>query len=278
MRIPVIGGSVRIMENGLPRGTETILLVDDEEQLRHTTTSMLERLGYKVLRAATAEQALHLATLSNAHLLLVDVVLPQMSGLELAHKISALRPGIHILYFSSDTSEEVLDDRVEMRPGVGFLQKPFSVGDMARTLRNLLDTPVPLPDTTKPAPHGNESVLVVDDDPQTRRFMTRALERLGYHILEAHYPERALAIAENSRVHLVVMDVVMPQMTGPELALAITEIKPQVRFLFVSGIAHEELVVEQSPGKAEARFLQKPFSANELGTAVREILDAPARS
>ncbi len=91
------------MDTGLPCGTETILLVDDEEQIRVATTRILESLGYKILQAATPEQALHLATLSNAHLLLVDVVLPQMSGLTLAHKISAIRPGIHILYFSGYT-------------------------------------------------------------------------------------------------------------------------------------------------------------------------------
>ena len=266
------------MENGLPEGTETILLVEDDERLRHATARILERLGYKVIQAATAEQALHLATLSNVHLLLVDVVLPQMSGLKLAKKISTLRPGIHILYFSAYTSEDVLVDPADKQPGVGFLQKPFSAGDIARTLRSLLDSPIPLPTTTKPAPHGNESILVVDDDPQTRHFTTRALEALEYHVLEAQYPDRALAIAENSRVHLVVMDVVMPQMTGPELARAITGIKAKVRFLFVSGSAPEELVLEQSSGEVDARFLQKPFTAHELGRAVRDLLDAPVRS
>ena len=263
------------MESGLPRGTETILLVDDEEQVRAATTRILESLGYKVLRAATPEQALHLATLSNAHLLLVDVVLPQMSGLSLAHKIAAIRPGIHILYFSGYTSEEVLDDQIEARPGVGFIQKPFTAGDMARALRSLLDTPVPVPEAAKPTPGGTESVLVVDDDPTTRRFMTRALKRLGYHILEAQYPDRALAIAENSRIHLIVMDVVMPEMTGPELARAIAEMKPKVRCLYVSDKPPEELVLEQCAG-ATARFLQKPFTADELGKAVRETLDAPS--
>ncbi len=86
--------------------------------------------------------------------------------------------------------------------------------------------------------------------------------------------DRALAIAENSRIHLIVIDVVMPEMTGPELAGAIAEMKPQVRCLYVSGKPPEELVLEQCAG-ATARFLQKPFTADELGKAVRETLDAP---
>ncbi len=260
------------MIDGLPGGDETILLVDDEELVRTTTARILESLGYGVIQAATAEQAIHMATISSAHLLLSDVVLPQMSGLTLAHKIAALRPTIHILFFSAYTSAEVLGDMQDQRPGVGFLQKPFTAAQLAASVRSVLDTPVPLPRDARPAPRGSEAILVVDDDPNTRRYMTRALERLGYHVLEAQYPDRALAIAENSRFDLVVTDVVMPEMMGPELARAIQKLKPRVRFLFVSGRAPEELVKEQTAG-GEEQFLQKPFTPDELGIAVRRILD-----
>jgi len=172
-----------------------------------------------------------------------------MTGPELARAIAEMKPQVRCLYVSGKPPEELV---LEQRPGATarFLQKPFTAGDMARALRSLLDTPVPVPEAAEPTPHGTESVLVVDDDPTTRRFMTRALERLGYHILEAQYPDRALAIAENSRIHLIVMDVVMPEMTGPELARAIAEMKPQVRCLYVSGKPPEELVLEQRPGAA----------------------------
>lgn len=269
---------MQISESSLPRGRETILLVDDEEPIRLATARILERLGYKVLQAGTADQALQLATLTRADLLLVDVVLPQMSGLKLAHKISAIRPDIHILYFSAYTSEDVLDDQMEDRPGVGFIQKPFTAGDMARTIRNLLDTPISPPLRTQPTPGGSESILVVDDDPQTRRFISRTLERLGYRVLEAELPDQAMIIAHGSVVHLIVMDVVMPQMTGPELARAIAELSPQARFLYVSGKAPEDLIQEQRSGEAEALFLQKPFTSDEIGRAVRGALDGSPQS
>lgn len=261
------------MENGLPQGSETILLVDDEEQVRKTTALVLERFGYKVIQAGSAEQALRMANNANFDLLLMDVVLPQMSGLSLAHKISAIRPGTPILYFSAYTSDEILEDQFEKRPGVGFIRKPYTAGAMARAVRDLLDQPVSPTTVTDPTPRGTESVLVVDDDPQTRRFMVKSLERLGYHILEAQDPDRALSIALKSNVDLVVVDVVLPKISGPGLARSIAVGKPDLRYLFVSGTAPAELSLEPVPGDRKPAVLMKPFSPNELGEAVRRALD-----
>jgi len=263
------------MEDGLPQGSETILLVDDEEQVRTTTARVLERFGYKVIQAGSAEQALQMTSISSFHLLLMDVVLPQMSGLSLAHKIAAIRPGIRILYFSAYTSDEILDDQFEKRPGVSFIRKPFTAGAMARAVRELLDETIPAPVVPDPTPRGTESVLVVDDDPQTRRFMVKSLERLGYHTLEAQDPERALSIALKSKLDLVVADVVLPRMSGLAMARSMAGGKPDLRYLFVSGKAPAEAALEQAPGKREPTFLMKPFSPNELGEAVRRTLDVP---
>lgn len=264
------------MESDLPQGSETILLVDDEEQVRTTTARVLERFGYDVIQAGSAERALQLAEASRFQLLLMDVVLPQMSGLSLAHKIAALRPGIRILYFSAYTSDEILEDQFEKRPGVGFIRKPFTAGAMARAVRDLLDEPLSKPLPPERTPAGTESILVVDDDSQTRRFMAKSLERLGYHILEAQDPDRAVPIALKSNVDLVVADVVLPGMSGPAMARVVAAAKPELRYLFVSGKGPAETALQRSPDDPQATFLMKPFSPNDLGEAVREALDAPA--
>lgn len=263
------------MENRLPQGTETVLVVDDEAQILAATSQILQRLGYTALTAGSAEEALDLAGSRDFDLLIMDIVLPQMSGLALAHKISTIRPGTRILFSSAYTSEEVLDDHMERRPGVAFLQKPFTAGQLARSVRSVLRTHrVSSPQAEDPPEGRGESILVVDDDPHTQRFMTRALERLGYHVLEARNPDQALAFTGKSDVHLAILDVVMPRMTGPELARAIRQGKPRVRILYVSGKAPEELGREDGAGEEGMGFLAKPFTAIELGKAVRELLDA----
>jgi len=260
------------MDRAPPTGTETILLVDDQEPVRKTTARILERLGYRVLQAGEAEQALRMAGLSNIHLLLMDVVLPGMSGLELAGKIASMRPSARILYTSAYTSEEVLDERLEDHPGVDFLQKPYGPAELGQAVRDLLDRAVPSAPAPEPIPEGDESILVVEDDDQTRRLMVRMLEPLGYRVLEAHYPDRARTIVANSRVDLVVVDVVLPETDGMSLARAMAQEKPSLRFLFISGKAPEALARERAPGPS-FHFLQKPFTPLELGQAVRGALD-----
>jgi CheY-like chemotaxis protein len=258
----------------LPTGTETILVVEDDSELRETVIRMLERLGYRVMPAPDPERALNLATLSPADLVLVDVVLPQMSGLTLAHKIATLRPGIRILYMSGYTTDEILDDHGDRQPGVGFLQKPFTPRQIAGAIRRLLDAAASEPVDSSPVAGGSESILVVDDDDPLRGVMARTLRRLGYRVHETGVPEAAVRIAVESSVDLVVMDVVLPGQSGLAVAHTISSQHPAVRFLYVSGFTSGEVLNGQVTEDSSDGFLDKPFTPDDLGRAVREVLDA----
>ena len=125
----------------IPAGRgEMILVVEDEPSIRELTQQMLEALGYNVLVAGIPSEALHLA---NAHagdisLLLTDVVMPEMDGRELAHQMHAARPDIKTLFMSGYTSN-VIAHRGVLDDGVDFIQKPFSIGDLAAKIRAVLD-------------------------------------------------------------------------------------------------------------------------------------------
>jgi CheY-like chemotaxis protein len=123
-------------------GTETLLLVEDEEGVRRLTREVLEEHGYTVLEASDWQSALGLAGSHGGplHLLLTDVVMPEMGGPEVASRLSALRPGIKVLYMSGYTNYAVFH-RGLLDAGVAFLQKPFSPNELARRVRELLDEP-----------------------------------------------------------------------------------------------------------------------------------------
>ncbi|MFH1725780.1 MAG: response regulator [Elusimicrobiota bacterium] len=124
------------------RGSETVLLVEDDGIVRKSALRVLGNCGYKILAAANGEEALRMTSRhpERIHLLLTDLVMPGMDGRDLAKRVVSARPGIKVLYMSG-YSEEVVAERGMMKPGVSFLQKPFSPYDLARTLRELLDAP-----------------------------------------------------------------------------------------------------------------------------------------
>jgi len=126
-------------------GTETILLVEDEANLRYLARQYLEKQGYKIIEAADGAVAMQIAVAHEAviHLLLTDVIMPGMNGRELAQRIAEIRPNVKILYMSGYT-ENVIGHNGMLDAGVRLLQKPFNLRDLKSKVREVLDaTPTP---------------------------------------------------------------------------------------------------------------------------------------
>ncbi|MBF0232689.1 MAG: transporter substrate-binding domain-containing protein [Desulfamplus sp.] len=121
-------------------GSETILLVEDEPMILDMTTTMLEMSGYTVLAAASPDEAIRLAKdhTGKIHLLMSDVVMPEMNGRDLAGQINDLYPDIRLLFMSGYTSNVIAHHGI-LDDGVEFMQKPFSMADMSAKVRELLD-------------------------------------------------------------------------------------------------------------------------------------------
>jgi PAS domain S-box-containing protein len=124
------------------RGTETILLAEDSTLLRVLTCALLENNGYEVIAAENGMEAVKLAERFDRpiHLLLTDVVMPGMSGRELADRLAVKRPDMRVLYMSGYTDDAIVHHGV-LEPGLSFLQKPFSQEALTHKLRKVLDRP-----------------------------------------------------------------------------------------------------------------------------------------
>jgi two-component system CheB/CheR fusion protein len=122
--------------------------------------------------------------------------------------------------------------------------------------------------------HGNETILVVEDEASVRAVTRRVLERRGYHVMEAADGPDALRVSRGfaESIDLLLTDVVMPDMSGREVAFQLARERPGMKVLYVSGHTHDAIVhhgVLNEPGQ----FLRKPFTQNVLAARVREILD-----
>ena len=127
---------------------------------------------------------------------------------------------------------------------------------------------------TMPAGSAGLRILVVDDEPAIRALAVRALSDLGYRVLAAGSGRDAirLASAAAGEIHLLVTDVVMPEMGGHELADRLRELRPELAVLYVSGYT-ENGVARHGIMARDMAFLPKPFTIEALGRKVREVLD-----
>jgi two-component system cell cycle sensor histidine kinase/response regulator CckA len=124
--------------------------------------------------------------------------------------------------------------------------------------------------------HGSETILLVEDEEQLRAVAANILRRNGYDVLEAHDAADAIRLSEqhDKPIHLLLSDVVMPQMSGPELAKRLTLTRPAMRVLCMSGYT-DDSIVRHGVLAAEFAYLQKPITPDTLGRKVRDVLDLP---
>ena len=116
-----------------------ILVVEDEPAVRHMSVDALRELGYTVVQAENAEQALQQLDLQpSIALLFTDIVMPDMNGRRLADELVTRRPGLRVLHTTGYTQNAVIHNGV-LDPGVAFLPKPFSLDSLARKVRQVLD-------------------------------------------------------------------------------------------------------------------------------------------
>ena len=169
-------------------GTETILLVEDEANLRYLARQYLEKQGYKVIEAADGAVAVQIAVAHEGviHLLLTDVIMPGMNGRELAQRVSEIRPNVKVLYMSGYT-ENVIGHNGMLDAGIRLLQKPFNLRDLKRIVREVLDaTPTP--------PEVTMSMQSAEPLRSTRTRENSPLRAQRFHL---HLPLRYRRLGEN---------------------------------------------------------------------------------
>ena len=131
----------RAKSPGLPRGTETILLAEDDSSLLEMSATLLRRLGYTVLTAVNGIEAMNLKqqrNIGHIDLLFTDVIMPHMNGKELSDRIRAIYPHTKILFTSAYTESAIVHQGL-LNEGVTLLQKPFTPSALANKVREVLD-------------------------------------------------------------------------------------------------------------------------------------------
>ena len=242
-------------------GRESILVVEDQPEVRTFTASVLKTFGYRVLQAEGAGQALAICEQpgETIDLLLTDIVMPGVNGTELADKARKMRPGIKVLYMSGYTDDMKALEGVREQ-SMPFLEKPFRSDQLARKVREVLGSFQP------PA-----RILVVDEEGGVRSLLRLILSRAGYEVVEA---ANAREVREEARVGTLDLIIADMGFNGREMADTIREVRRgqrAVAVIAVSGSPDGQLSAAVEPIAPDC-VLVKPLSPDVLVPRVRQVL------
>jgi len=244
---------------------ETILLVEDDDGVRDLILAILRPLGYRLIPARNASDALDAwrSARRTVDLLLTDIRMPGMKGTELAQMFRKELPALKVLFISGQSGMETASDR-ESLAGAYLLPKPFSPETLAQKVREVLGVSAV-----------RQSVLIVDDDIKIRNFLRSVLEGQDYAVFEAQDGKEALARIGQSCPDVMLTDIVMPDIEGIELIRKIRKITSSLRIIAMSGASDGYLHAARVLG-ADAT-IQKPIDIDAL-LALMLTLSASPRS
>jgi CheY-like chemotaxis protein len=192
------------------------------------------------------------------HLLLTDLVMPGMSGHELAQRLKILRPAMEIIFISG-YAEGVTAEQVAALSGA-YLAKPFTADVLASKVREVLGAPRPA-----------ATIVVADDEPGVRSFLRKVLTAAGYRVLEANDGKQAVQHVESNGVSLVITDLAMPEQEGIETIRRLRHERPDLKIIAISGQFAGGVLAAARVLGANAS-LAKPIDPDELLRVVRRLL------
>jgi signal transduction histidine kinase/DNA-binding response OmpR family regulator len=272
---------------GVPLGAhETVLVVEDDADVRIAAVELLAELGYEVLKAADGDEAARLIESGTPiDLLFTDVVMPgEVKSAELARRAAAHTPPIPVL-FTSGYTRDVIFHQGKLDRGVTLLNKPYRRDDLARKIRAALDRGAQAGSETRaeadrtagasqmqsPArAAGGRSILLVEDETDSREAMHDLLTILGLECTAVASAEEALAVVAREEFDALLSDMSLPGMSGAELARQVRRTRPGMRVLLVSGYGNSAEIGEPIPG---VRMLAKPVDFAVLQSELTGLTD-----
>jgi signal transduction histidine kinase/DNA-binding response OmpR family regulator len=271
-------GAAVSSEQPVQGGNETILVVEDDRDVRSAVREMLIDLGYAVIEAENARGALDVLR-DGAHvdLLFSDVVMPgEVHTREMARVAREINKDLKILFTSGYTQNAIVHNG-RLDDDVFLLSKPYRKHDLARKLRSLLGPPRTVENAAPAAVPANTNVgasrkkaLVVDDEALVRMTTVDMVAECGLAVEEAGDGPEALAkLAGDPEIDVLVTDLGLPGMRGAELIRQARAMRPSLAIVVASGYSRDGTTDADIP--QDAVFLQKPFDAVRLRRAISQV-------
>ncbi|QDZ06784.1 response regulator [Sphingomonas panacisoli] len=239
---------------------ETVMVVEDDDDVRAYTVECLRELGYRVIEAHDGQSALRLLERQEDEiaLLLTDVVMPNMSGRELTIEARKYQPGLRVLYTSGYTRNAIVHGG-RLDPGVELIGKPFSFEALAQKVRDVIDS-------------NSGTILIVDSDPAMRFSASQGLEASGFRTEEAGTGLEALSKVRAAQgcYGAVIIDDALADRAGNALLRELRALYCDLPILLATSVPHDEALADIADDRCIA-LIGRPYTARELNDALDRL-------
>ena len=234
-----------------------ILVVDDNEEFCRNVTDILELRDYEVVTASDGFKALELVKQDGCDLVLMDIKMPVMDGVETFKKIKEMAPRIPVIIVTAYALEELV--REALREGAyGFLKKPLDFDLLLILIDKAIDK--------------GALILVADDDENLCTNIKEVLSEQGYRVCTAYDGNKAVEKARRNNFDIILLDMKMPVLNGLETYLSIRDFRPNVVAVIITGYRQEmSELVQRALQKSAYACLEKPIDMDRLVSLLVQI-------
>jgi CheY-like chemotaxis protein len=234
-----------------------LLVVDDNKDLLNTFALILKRKGYIVDTAEDGVQALMKFTAHHYDVVLMDVKMPQLGGIEALHKMKEYDPKAKIILMTAYCDESQIQKVLE-EGACGTLYKPVNIPKLMEMIGSVTQDP---------------SILIVDDDDDFRFTMARMMELHNFQVISAVSGQDALRLARLRPVNIAFVDIKMQAMDGLETSIKLKDIRPEMIIVLMTGYREEaDPIILKAKEKGVVTCLYKPFKMADVRQLVSQAV------
>jgi signal transduction histidine kinase len=238
-------------------GRKAVLIVDDDQQVRGQLEEELRRAYFSPLSVGDGKSVLKLLETTPVDIVLIDVKLPDMDGIDLLEKIKAKNPTSEVIVITGYGTEEIAI-RALRKGAIDYIEKPLNFDELTAALGRAQERLI----SSRALPYKN-TVLVVDDEKEVVDRLKRFLEKEGYSVYGCLNPQEALVCIAHNRIDVLITDVQMNGMNGLELLEKAKKLYPDIEGIVVTGCNTGEIAIKALRAGA-FDYISKPLDLNDL--------------
>ena len=245
---------------------ERVLLIEDEEKSRMLMTRVINKEGFETIPAKDGKEGLDIFAKERPHIVVTDLKMPKIDGLEVLHTIKRLSPLTEVILLTAHGGYDAAISAV--REGASdYLRKPIDLNELAAALMRSRERLVVAKEITATA-----TVLLVEDDATARAKLARVLEKEDWKVFSASDGKEALAIFNEHKIDILIADLKMPNMDGMTLLREVRQRTADCEILVITGYGDESTAIA-AMREGAINYIKKPIDLDQLILGVEKALE-----